>query len=195
MRIQFCQSSDYGGIRHARHIDSINIVLLNLLQDKVKLAPTVIVSVETLLFPHFCEGESQNNSQDNAQECCNDIRSVLHILLYLLDLNTCPPEQIDTVSNAIGIAIHYPLDTGLDYKFSTLDTWRGCNIKGCIIAAVAGLCDLSYSISLGMENVWFCNAVLILTDILKPGWSTVVSIRDDHSVLDNQRAHLTTLAV
>ena len=53
MRIQLCKGCYYGSICHALHVDGIYIMLLHLLQDKVQLTPTVVISVEFLLLEHL----------------------------------------------------------------------------------------------------------------------------------------------
>ena len=55
MRIQLCQGCNNRSISHTGYIYGIDIVLLNLLQDKIQFAPTIIVTVKLLLFP--CLGE------------------------------------------------------------------------------------------------------------------------------------------
>ena len=37
-------------------------------------------------------------------------------------------EKVDSVCETVGISIYNPLDTSLDYKLGTFQTWRGCYI-------------------------------------------------------------------
>ena len=55
MGIQFREGCNDCSVCHALHVEGVHIVLLNLLQDEVELAPAVVVSVELLLLPDFGE--------------------------------------------------------------------------------------------------------------------------------------------
>ena len=48
MRVQFAESGHNRGIRHSLLVYRIHIILLNLLKNKVQLAPTVVVPVKLL---------------------------------------------------------------------------------------------------------------------------------------------------
>ena len=45
-----------------------------------------------------------------------------------------------------------------------------------------------------MEHIGFCYAIF-LADILKATWCAIVSVADNHFVLDDEGTYLTTLAV
>ena len=62
------------------------------------------------------------------------------------------------------------------------------------IAVVAAARQLGDGVCLGMEHVGFGHIVL-LTDILEAAGGSVVSIADDHLVLDHQSTYLSALAI
>ena len=52
----------------------------------------------------------------------------------------------------------------------------------------------TYSLD-GMENIRFCQVILVLAYVFEARRSTIVSVGDNHFVFDDQRSYLTALAI
>ena len=103
MRIQFCQGSGDGSIRHALHVDGIHIVLLDLLQDKIQLSPSVIIPVKlSLRFKDLGSQNGNKHSQDNAQKCYHYIIiEFLHMSVNLFNFDAGSLEKIHAISQSV----------------------------------------------------------------------------------------------
>ena len=55
----------------------------------------------------------------------------IYQLINLFDFDTGSLEKVDAVGDTVFVAVHYPLDTGLNNKFSTFKAGRSSDIKRC----------------------------------------------------------------
>ena len=110
-------------------------------------------------------------------------------------LDACTAQQVDAIGEPILLAIDHPTDAGLDDEFGTLDTGRGRDIDGGTVAVVVATGEFRDRISLSMKHIGLGDVVLILSHILKPAGRSVITVTDDHLVLDHQRTDLTAHAV
>ena len=99
-------------------------------------------------------------------------------------LNTHLPKQLETLLEAVRVAVYHTLDTCLYDELCTLDTRRCGNIERRAIAVIGALGDLRNGVSLGMQNIGFSLTHIILTDILEAGGGAIIAIRDNHLILN-----------
>ena len=111
------------------------------------------------------------------------------------DLDAGAAQQVHTVVHAVILAENNSADTGLDDEFAALHAGRSGDIEGRPVAAVVAAGHLGDGIGLGMQHVGLGVIGILLTHVLKPGGCTVIAVADDHLVLDQQRAHLSTAAI
>ncbi len=100
--------------------------------------------------------------------------------------------EVETVGNTVKVMEDHPLDTSLDNQLATLHTRRRRDIQGRILRGIIATGHLCDGICLGMKHIWLCQAVLILTDILHTRRRTVIAIRNNHVVLDQNGTDLPT---
>ena len=104
-------------------------------------------------------------------------------------------QEVDAIGQTIFLAIDDATDASLDDEFGTLDAGRGGDIDSSAIAIVIATGQLRDGISLGMEHVGLGDVVVVLAHVLEAAGRTVITIADDHLVLDHQGTDLTALAV
>ena len=73
MRIKLRQGSHNCGICHTFLVNSIDIMFLYLLKNEIEFPPSVVISVKLLVRKHLEHDQGKKHSQDNTQECDNDI--------------------------------------------------------------------------------------------------------------------------
>ena len=114
---------------------------------------------------------------------------------YILYFNIRSPQQFASLLRPVFLGVNHPPDAGLDDEFRTFDARRRGNVYRRPLAAVRRSCDLRNRIRLGMEDVGLGQSVGVLADILKACRRPVVTVRDNHLVLDDERADLPPLAI
>ena len=124
----------------------------------------------------------------------------VYIFLYLVrievdGLDVCPFQQVDAIREPVLLAVDHPLYSSLDDKLGAFYAWRRRDIECGAVAVVSASCQFRYGVRLGVEHVWLCNVVLILTDIVKSAWRAVVSVGDNHLVLYHECSDLPPFAV
>ena len=117
------------------------------------------------------------------------------LLVYLFNFDSGTFEQVDAVGEPVFVPIHHAFDAGLDDQFGAFQTGRGRNIQGAAFAAVARFGHLGDGVGLGMEDIGLGDAVLVFADVLEAGRRTIVSVRDNHPVFDDEGAYLAAFAV
>ncbi len=80
-------------------------------------------------------------------------------------------------------------------QLRALDTGRGGNVKGRTTAGVVAFCHFRNGVCLGMKYVGKCFSFNILTNIIESNRCSVVSIRNNHSILNQKCTNFTTNAV
>ena len=73
MGIELGQGCHYGSIGHTLHVNGIDIILLNLLENEIEFSPSVIVSVKLLMESGHLDGnQGKKHSQEYSQERYDD---------------------------------------------------------------------------------------------------------------------------
>lgn len=123
----------------------------------------------------------------------NDSDLCFEFDLYAFDAD--PAQQVESLFGAVIVAVNHPSDTGLNNQFRTFDTRGGGDVERRAVAVVGAFGDLRDGVRFGMEYVGFGLAVLVLADILEARGRAVVTVGNDHLVLDDQRPDLAAYAV
>lgn len=119
----------------------------------------------------------------------------LHVQRHKADFNAGPFQQVGAVCQAVLPGIDDLLDTGLDDQFGAFDAGRIRDVHGRSFAVVVGAGNFGDRIGFGMENVGLGEIILIFAHVFESGRGAVVTVRNDHFVLDDQGAYLSSLAV
>lgn len=119
--------------------------------------------------------------------------SVVERELHAFDAHA--PEQVETLFEAVGVAVDHAFYARLNNELAALDAGRGCYVQRRAVAVVGALGDLGYRIGFGVEHVWLGFAHVVLAHVLEAGGRAVVAVGYYHLVLDQQCAYLAPHAV
>lgn len=119
----------------------------------------------------------------------------LYLILYAIYIYSGSLKQLYSIIISVHFRKDNPLDAGLNYQLSTLNTWCCCNVYSGSVAVIVGFGNFCYGVGFGMQNVGFCLAVLALANIFKTRWGTIISVRYNGVVFDKQGTYLTSLAI
>ena len=108
--------------------------------------------------------------------------------LHALDSHLA--QQVEPLLRTVFVAVDHAPDAGLNDEFRTLDAGCGGDVECRAVAVVGAFGHLRDGVGFGVEHVGFGLAGFVLADVFEPGGSAVVTVRDDHLVLDDQRSHL-----
>ena len=111
------------------------------------------------------------------------------------DLDARAAQQVHAVMHPVVFTENDACDAGLDDEFAALHAGRCRDIERCTLAAVVAPGHFGDGVGLGMQHVGLGVVGILLTHVLKPRRRAVVTVADDHLVLDQQRAHLTAAAL
>ena len=117
------------------------------------------------------------------------------LLIYLFHFYADSAEQVHAVRQPVLVLVDDSPYACLDYQLRAFYAGGCRHIQGRALGAVAGLGDLGYGVGLRMQHIRLGDAVLVLADVLEARRGAVVSVGDDHPVLDEQGAHLAAFAV
>lgn len=109
--------------------------------------------------------------------------------------DTCPAEQLYTVGDTIELVEYHTADSGLDNQLGTFDTRGGCDIERGAVAGIVAPGDLCDGVGLGMQDVRLGDAVLVLAYVLETGGGAVVTVGNNHLILDDYGPDLAALTI
>ena len=113
----------------------------------------------------------------------------------MLYLNASPLQQINAIGEAILARIDDALDTSLNDEFAAFNARTIGDIERGAIGIVVATGNLGDGIGFGMEDVGLGDTIFVLTDIFKSRGRAVVSIADNHLILDDEGTYLAPLAI
>ena len=143
MRVQGVKRSLDGGIGDILDVYGVHVVLADLVEDVVQLLPLVVLYVEQgLSLPVGADCHGKQDSDGYAKDRDPYWGIFLHLenccgkLVYLLNFDTGPAQEVHPVGEAVFVLVHDPLDPCLYDQFRTLQA-RGCrHVKRGTVAAV-----------------------------------------------------------
>jgi len=109
--------------------------------------------------------------------------------------DTGTTKEINAIGETVLASVNDTTDASLDDQLGALDARTIGDVESGTVARVVTLGDLGDSVGFGVEHIGLGTIVLGLAVILEACGRTIVAIADDHLVLDEQTAHLATLAI
>ena len=113
--------------------------------------------------------------------------------MYHIDFS--PFQKVDALAEPVFPGIDDTFDAGLYYQFGAFYAWSVGDVERRSVAVVGASGEFRYGVCLGMEHVGSGQAVFILADVLETRRGSVVTVGDDHRVLDNDRSDLSSAAI
>ena len=115
--------------------------------------------------------------------------------LYLTNLYAYTAQEFYTFIRMVVVTIHDTLNARLYYQLGALYTRGSSYIQRSAVAVVGAFGQLCNGIGLGMQNIRLGFTRLVLTYVLEPRRSAVITVGDYHLVLDDQRPHLSAYTI